>query len=352
MFTINAVNIVQISLFSLCTFGLFLLFGFRQYRYISVLFVLVMVATLFNLLEELGITRDIYLVTPIFVLGFGPAIYLSIKGMLGDKLGWVSLIHFLPMFLLLPFTSYPGVVIAIGTGWRLFYAGLSFRRLLVFRKDVLALRSDAEDLSLGWLMWALAITTFVSMLNLIRLNFQLELGPTYNLIGQGFSTLVSLVFFAVVTRQLVLQQEAFAALNTSQRPVSETSDHTELPQEEQNATSDVEYYHQLFDALESEIKSNQWFQIPRLTLSHLSELSGLQTRDISRAINIATNKNFNDYINQLRLQGVVKNMEEDAEQSLLNLAIAAGFNSKSTFNQAFKKHYSVTPQSYRNARMR
>lgn len=352
MLTISFVNFLQIALLTLTLFGIVLLITYHQYRQICMLLALVAIASIFNLLEELNITRNLYLVTPVFVIGFGPAIYLAINGLLGDKLKWSCLWHFMPMLIALPFTHYPELVIAIGTLWRIIYAFLSLNRLFNFHKFIVQQRSDAQELSLNWLVWSLAIMTFVSTLNLIRLNLQPIISYTENLVGQGVSTAVSLLFFMLFIRQLIHQKDAFLSLITERTVEVKTDSSTQVHIANSAETSQVdhEHFNQIFEFISKEIVSKGWYKVPRLTLSHLSELSGLQSRDISRAINIVSEKNFNDYINQLRLEEVIRHIEKSPTEALLNLAIEAGFNSKSAFNQAFKRHYSMTPMEFRNSK--
>jgi len=349
MFTISLVNFLQISLITISLMGILILQSYRQYKQICLLLLLVIVSATFNLLEELNITRELYLVTPVFILGFGPAIYLAIAEILGDKISWSSAWHFAPMLIALPFTSYPEIVIAVGTLWRLIYAALSLNKMFTFQKEIVQHRSDSYELSMNWMVWSLSIMTFVSMLNLIRLNIQPLISHTVNLVGQGISTTISLFFIGLFIYQLIHKKEAFSSLLTEKKgEVSEGTAVSESGQNNSTATNDIAHFQKIFEYLANEIQIKQWYKTPRLTLNNLSELSGLQSRDISRAINIVAQKNFNDYINQLRLVDVVQQMEKSADDSFLNLAINAGFNSKSTFNQAFKRQYSMTPVEYRN----
>jgi AraC-like DNA-binding protein len=330
--------------------GIVILQSYRHYRQICILLLLVIISSTFNLLEELNITRNLYLVTPIFIIGFGPAIYLAITEILGDKIGWSSAWHFTPMLIALPFTSYPEIVIAFGTLWRLIYAVLSLNKMFSFQKEVVTHRSDSYELSMNWLVWSLSIMTFVSMLNLVRLNIQPMISHTANLIGQGISTTISLLFIGLLIYQLIHRKAAFSSLFTERN--DKLSVNITVVESDQNNSetteNDTEHFQEIFDYLSNEIQIKKWYKTPRLTLSNLSELSGLQSRDISRAINIVAQMNFNDYINQLRLVDVVQQIEKGAKDSFLNLAIEAGFNSKSTFNQAFKRQYSMTPVEYRN----
>ena len=62
MLTINYVNLIQVSLLTVALLGVVVLWQEKAYRYICALLVLVIIASVFNLLEELGITRHIHLV--------------------------------------------------------------------------------------------------------------------------------------------------------------------------------------------------------------------------------------------------------------------------------------------------
>jgi AraC-like DNA-binding protein len=58
--------------------------------------------------------------------------------------------------------------------------------------------------------------------------------------------------------------------------------------------------------------------------------------------------NFNDYINSLRIEEFIKLYKADTNKqfTMLSLALDSGFNSKPTFNRAFKKLKGVSPKAY------
>lgn len=343
----DIVNLMQMSCLTLCLFGILLLVKFRPYQQICVLLGLVATASLFNLLEEVGGSKDIYLVTPIFVIGFGPAIYLAIKQLLGEKVTLNSYWHFTPMLIALPFTHFPDSVIAVGTCWRLLYAVLTLRKLYQFRALVFNLRSDAGELSVRWLVWSVCIMSIVNMLDLVRLNLQVELGYFYNLLGQGISTAVALGFFTLLIYKLVHHSDAICSL--SKDSVFENIETSNQAQRtcSSMAIESAEQYQQIYEQLAQEIENKSWYKIPRITLQQLSELSGFQSRDISRAINLVAENNFNDFINKYRLDHITQRLKQNPNQSMLSLATDAGFNAKSTFNAAFKRIYKMTPVEYK-----
>jgi AraC-like DNA-binding protein len=67
---------------------------------------------------------------------------------------------------------------------------------------------------------------------------------------------------------------------------------------------------------------------------------------LSFAINNGFGKNFNDFINELRIEEVKSRMERSGDAGLLAIAFESGFNSKATFNRAFKKFTGLTPREY------
>lgn len=91
------------------------------------------------------------------------------------------------------------------------------------------------------------------------------------------------------------------------------------------------------------------YRQPKLSLKELAESLKLPVKYVSYLINNYHQKNFHDFINSYRLEEVSAKMQDEQfkDYTLLALAIDAGFNSKSTFNLAFKKLKGQTPSEYR-----
>lgn len=90
------------------------------------------------------------------------------------------------------------------------------------------------------------------------------------------------------------------------------------------------------------------FLDPQLTLSDLAKQLGANTTTISYAINNGFGKNFNDYINEFRIEAVKNKLQsrELENSNMLGIAFNCGFNSKATFNRAFKKFTGVAPKEF------
>lgn len=87
---------------------------------------------------------------------------------------------------------------------------------------------------------------------------------------------------------------------------------------------------------------------PELDLQKLSDLAGMNTKTISRIINQQFHMNFYEFVNKYRIEEFQNRLkQQDHDQlTLLGHAFECGFNSKSTFNDNFKKYTELTPREY------
>jgi len=339
MENLNFVNLIQAGITSISILGGLLLWLTKpkEFRGISLLLFCIALASCINILEESGLTRDIYLISPVFIMLFGPVIYLAAKLLIEQKLAKVQYLHLLPTVIFLCFTSYTYTVIGLGTVWRLVYALFTISMLIKYKNSLDEERSDSEDYSLNWLVVVLAVTSVFNIVDLIRLNIQLMIPYQLNLLGQGINNSVWLVATTIIIIKLQLIQTVPQQIKTQDIVNTDT-----------NFKSTDDAYDSIFQELDQLIQSNQWFLKSRLTLSDLSHLTGLQTREISRAINIVTQKSFNEYINNYRVNFVCSLLEKAPNKSLSDIAADAGFSSKASFNKVFKQISGVTPTQYKS----
>ena len=92
-----------------------------------------------------------------------------------------------------------------------------------------------------------------------------------------------------------------------------------------------------------------------LTLADLAQRIGTSPQLLSEYLNDALNQKYFDYINGLRIAEVQRQMLDGLDgsggETLLQLAFRSGFNSKSTFNMAFKKFSGLTPSAWREKQL-
>jgi AraC-like DNA-binding protein len=106
---------------------------------------------------------------------------------------------------------------------------------------------------------------------------------------------------------------------------------------------------QLFIQISKLIVDNKLYIEPNVSLSSLSKLIKKSNQKTSEVINQYAKQNFNDFINYYRVQEAKKMLIENDNKNytISTIAFDSGFNSLSSFNNAFKKLEGTTPSSYR-----
>ena len=105
---------------------------------------------------------------------------------------------------------------------------------------------------------------------------------------------------------------------------------------------------QLQEALKLLMDTEKPYLNPQLTLRDLAVKLNTSPNNISWLLNNVYDCTFYEYINRCRINDFVTKVKNRAheKQTVLALAIDSGFNSKSTFNKAFKAEMNDTPTNY------
>lgn len=101
--------------------------------------------------------------------------------------------------------------------------------------------------------------------------------------------------------------------------------------------------------LQQLLETKKYYLDAQLRLRDLADELSISTHQLSQVINEQFNKNFNEFINGYRISAAIDIMKTAATQhyTLLDIALASGFNSQAAFNPAFKKVTALTPSQYK-----
>ena len=107
-------------------------------------------------------------------------------------------------------------------------------------------------------------------------------------------------------------------------------------------------YEFLKPKIENIMQEGKLFLEPELSLSELAAKLKTNSSVLSAAINSNFGKNFNDFVNEYRVEEFKKQIKlpENRNYTLLAVAFDCGFNSKATFNRAFKKFTGQAPSRF------
>ena len=102
------------------------------------------------------------------------------------------------------------------------------------------------------------------------------------------------------------------------------------------------------EKIEEFMEQENGFKNPTLTLLDVANALDTTTKRISSIINSGYNSNFNDFVNSYRVAEIKERLSRGDQNTftLLSIALDSGFNSKTTFNRAFKKQTNKTPNQY------
>ena len=221
------------------------------------------------------------------------------------------------------------------------YLVMTYRQYLQYRKFVRENYSNSDQIEYGWirnLLIALSIgILIIPFLNLLSYicNWQLSYIDNWNayfglgLVMYYFTLQAYHVKYIKTSHEVSLQPEATIEADNAEY--------------EQNM-EDIE-------ALQAQISlyidKQKPYLDPELSLSQLAIALRSNKNNVSKAINYS-GKNFNDFINELRVNEIIFQLKKGRhkERTLLSIALDSGFNSKATFNRAFKKTTGFSPLTY------
>ncbi len=190
--------------------------------------------------------------------------------------------------------------------------------------------------ALTYIFWiiALAITVALDFTEFIYSYYPLRVLTTVLIYWIGYQTIIQL-------RLLNERKNLRKQLNF--KPIIESKKTNNI---EKDADKKL-----LFDKVNFLIDDQKLFTQPKLSLDFLANEVDLNTIKLSNIIKQFSGKNFNDYVNEFRID-LAKELLKSSDYknyTINSIGLESGFNSKSSFYATFKKHTGLTPTEYQKS---
>ncbi|MCE5175662.1 MAG: helix-turn-helix domain-containing protein [Bacteroidales bacterium] len=224
------------------------------------------------------------------------------------------------------------------------YPILSYRLLNKYQKLIKENFAYNENISLQWLKMLISGIGLIYIAVMVVYFFQ-------GILGMNFGFNADMIFFSIIIALVfalghfgIRYQGIFTDNVIERNEIVEPR--TAAEYKKSGLTfSDGEVLHEKLLKL---METKKPFLVSKLTLSKLADQLESSPNNLSQVINQYEEKNFYDFINGYRVEEFIKraSMPENSSFNILGIALDSGFNSKSSFNQVFKRHTGVTPSQY------
>lgn len=126
------------------------------------------------------------------------------------------------------------------------------------------------------------------------------------------------------------------------------TDEVEEVAEQKNSLLDAASTAAYSRKLLAHLSENKPYLNPNLSLRRLAEEIEIHPNNLSWLLNNSIGKNFNEFINHYRIETfkTISKNPDNAHLTIEGLAYESGFNSKTVFNNYFKKETGLTPKQF------
>ncbi|MBS1734583.1 MAG: AraC family transcriptional regulator [Bacteroidetes bacterium] len=255
----------------------------------------------------------------------------------------------------------------------LFYIIKSYMTLKKHRQNIQLISSSIGRISLNWLRWVLLTLFFIIVISMNDALFELPILTPLTNIAYSIS-IFFLAYFSIRQKNIFDYKETEAkeiavllsgnSNSTNTKPVSDqtppnTSTIIEgntpvtMPVEKASKKAKTkrisnEQMSILGKQLVSLMENEKLYLENDLGLPEVANRLGISIHEASFLVNEVTGLNFYNFINRYRVEEAKKLLASAraSELNILGIAFASGFNSKTTFNTAFRKWAGISPSGF------
>lgn len=293
----------------------------------------------------------------------GPLLLIYIRSLFEEKTVVIkSLVHFLPVILLLLFVGFPlvasflipafqpdylsyldsnqSIIIVLRDIYCIVYLSFAIKEFNAYKAHIKHAYSGLSGNDFSWIIRLLALCLAFIILDVI-LNVS-ELFLSSLPFHSGF---LIICFIIVVTiylgyfgiKQSTVLLPSFLMLKLEDQKPVRTVTFTHDKKIESFKSQFIE-----------QLKKEKYYREEDLSLHKLAGYFEMTDKEVSVLLNKYIGLSFYDFINSLRIEEVKQKLVNPAydHYTILSIAFDSGFNSKATFNRIFKKETGITPSRY------
>jgi len=222
------------------------------------------------------------------------------------------------------------------------YLFFSIRNINTFHRVILSTQSNYDIYNLKWLKYEIIIlgVLFLS-LGAESLSLFIDLNNNYY-----YVILLAFVSLLVFINILIFKSLKSPVLTSGIAHEEQILFNSDLAKYKSSRIKPVEskaHYMSLINL----INDKKPFREYELSLNKLSKMINLSPVVLSQVINENSKMNFNDFINNYRVEEAKKLLDSEEELLVKEIMFFSGFQATSTFNSSFKKKTGLSPTAYR-----
>jgi AraC-like DNA-binding protein len=206
-----------------------------------------------------------------------------------------------------------------------------------YRQRIRSVYSTVHQIDLSWLLSLLALISLHWLFVASRATLTALGVPEGNL--TGIIDLYSIAIFLVFTTLLVFKGTAQLKLFASVEEKPKCSAY-------RLTKAQMERY---AERLRRYMEAEKPYLCPSLTIDKLSQMLSIPRWHLSQVINEVFCQNFFTFVNSYRVEEAKRHLvgANPRPKTVSEVLYEVGFNSKSVFNEVFRRHTGLTPTQYR-----
>jgi AraC-like DNA-binding protein len=234
---------------------------------------------------------------------------------------------------------FPGLMALFAKMQPLVYWGLAWYKLNQHQKNIRLINSATGEVNLNWLRYLLLGIAFMLIIWVVGFVLKTMWMPLY-------SSAAYLAGVLVIGYFMLAQKEVYPFEQTELEEIAQVirQENTKPVKQRFSEEQSVRLKNHLTQLMTAE----KVYLNNELSLPELAKEIAISTHDLSYLLNECFGASFFQFVNTYRVEEAKQLMlsEKYKHLNILGIAYNAGFNSKTTFNTAFKKHTGLSPSQF------